>query len=54
MEIKRKKGEHRSGEEMTKAQQPCKRMCFCLKNKSKKIVILKVDEKIYDINDIHL
>lgn len=41
MEIKRKKGERRSGEEMTKAQQSCKRMCFCLKNKIKKNNILK-------------
>lgn len=32
---------------MTKAQQPCKRMYFYLKNKSKKIIILKVDEKIW-------
>lgn len=45
MEIKRKKGECRIGEEMTKAQQPCKRMCFCLKRKVKKIISLKVDEK---------
>lgn len=43
-----KKGECGSEGEMTRAQQPCKRVCFFLKS------ILKVDEKIYDINDIHL